>query len=136
MDNGTVRKFVAARDAVLVDDGLLRRVFDDMIFEFPDAFVNIVADIAAREAPKKLTTVRYDDVRRKNNEVIFSSEGHFRLGSISFMQFQHIYDMIVEDQYVEAIKEVRANIGCCLKEAKDYCEMVRTEYRSEVLDAQ
>lgn len=132
MDNATLRKYVAAREQVFSSEERVRAVLSEMALEAPDSFIAIVEKLfptAALLSALEKNTHRYREAHRAGVVEIGSGWSKARM---PFSDFADVYQLELAGKHVEAIKHVRACTGLALKEAKDYCDLIRDELRVEL----
>lgn len=133
MDNNTLRRFVTARDIAFADEKSVRAVLSEMSLEAPDSFIEIVDKLfPAKIAP--LHTLEKNTLRYKAAHIVgYVDVGSaYNKGRMTFADFAVVYRFALAGKHVEAIRHVRNCTGLGLKEAKDYCELIRAEIRGEL----
>lgn len=133
MDNINLRRFVTARDIAFADENRVRAVLGEMSLEAPDSFIEIVEKLFPTPPPLHNTI---DKITRRYNAALivgYTDIGNgFSKTRVSFSDFATVYRFELAGKHVEAIRHVRICTGLGLKEAKDYCDLVRDEIRSEL----
>lgn len=130
MDNNTLRRFIAARDLVFSSEERVRAVLSEISLTSPNSFIEIVEKLFPMPAPLhtlEKNTRRYREAHRA---------GMVEIGwdrrRMPFSDFATAYRLELAGKHIEAIKHVRACTGLGLKEAKDYCDLIRDELRVEL----
>ena len=132
MDNNTLRRFIAARDMAFASEARVRAILNEISLNEPNGFIAIVESLFPAQPPvdaSEKTTRRYKQAHVAGMVEIGSGWDARRM---SFSDFATVYRLELADKHVEAMKHVRSCTGLPLKEAKDYCDLVRDELRAEL----